>query len=166
VADRDELDRLAQRPLELVEIDLALAVVTDDDDLGGGLARDLQVGHVVARVLGAGGDDAVAGPKADRVEGGIPGARAVLEQRDLVRAGVHEAGGRRVHRGDLLVRGLLGLVAADAPFELEVGDHGIDDRPRHERRARVVEVDALRATGRVAAEGVDVERWRRHGHAD
>jgi hypothetical protein len=167
VADGDELDRLAQRSLELLEVDLAVLVVADDDDLGAGRARQLQVGHVVARVLGARGDDAVAGREADRVEDGVPGARAVLEQGDLVGVvGVYEPRGRGVDVREAGLGGLLGLVAADAALELEVRDDRVDDGSRHERRARVVEVHALLAAGRVAAQRVDVDRWRSHGRPD
>src|SRR6266516_864940 len=124
----------------LFGVDLAVLVVTDDHDLSAAGAGDLQEGQVVAAVLGPAGEDAVARLERGRVEDRVPGAGGVLEQGDLGRVAVHQLGRGGVDRLDALALGIGGLVAADACFQFQVLDHGVDHWLWHQRGASVVEV--------------------------
>ena len=67
---------------------------------------------------------------------------------------------RVVDRGRPLRDRVAGGVPADARFELEVLDDGVDDDARRQRRAGVVEVDDVAAARRVGAGALDVDRSR------
>ena len=118
VGDRDQLRAGTDRALERGEVDLAGRVALDHVDLDPRARLDLQEREVVRQVLGARGDDAVARPEGDRVEGHVPGARGVLHDRDLVRPGPDQGGHGVV--GILDAIGCFGrrLVAADGSFAL------------------------------------------------
>jgi len=139
-------------------VELSVRVVADDRHLGAGGARDLQVRHVVGAVLGAAGQDAIAPLEAQAVEHRVPGARGVLQQRDLVGLPADQAGGGAVDGRDPLLLGLARLVAADPLLQPQVLDHGVGHRPRHQRGSGAVEVDPLGAPGGVAPHGRHVDR--------
>ena len=127
VGDGDELDR----PLPSSSVaagrdgQLAGLVVGDDLDHGAGARGDLQERDDVAGVLGAGGQDAVAGLEGEAVERHVPGAGGVLDHRDLVGAAADELGDGGVGVLDLLGCGFGGLVAADLGLAAQVGDDGV-----------------------------------------
>src|SRR5207244_10413051 len=117
-----------------------------------------QVGEVVADVFSATGDDAVAALERDRGEDGIPGACRVLEQSDLARGAVDQAGCRVVDVVEVGARRILRFVAPDASLELQVSNDLVDHGPGHQRRAGVVEVEALLTAGRLGPDALDVDR--------
>ena len=85
--DGDELDRPAvvgEPAAQVAHGELPGLVVVDDLDDGAGARGDLEEGDDVAGVLGAGGQDPVAGREGEPVEGHVPGAGGVLDDRDLV----------------------------------------------------------------------------------
>ena len=77
-------------------------VVVDDLDDGAGARGDLEEGDDVAGVLGAGGQDPVAGLEGEPVEGHVPGAGGVLDDGDLVGLAADQPGDRVVGVFDLV----------------------------------------------------------------
>ena len=82
--DRDKPHAIVDHPLQRLRIEHAVGIVRDDVDGHAGALGDLQERDVVRRVFGAGGEDAVAGPERQRIEGHLPRHRGILDQRDLV----------------------------------------------------------------------------------
>jgi hypothetical protein len=156
VRDRDQPDTLVDRRTELLEIDVPLLVVADDHDLHTARACDMKVGHVVAAVLRSSGDDSIPGLEWDRVEDRVPGARGVLEQRDLLGPAVDEPRARPIDSFHPLALGLGRLVSADPGLELEVVDDRVDHGPRHQRGAGIVEVEPIPTSRRVVAGGLEI----------
>ena len=97
-----------------------------------------------------------------RVERHVPRAGRVLDQRDLVDRGAEQRRHRVVDRRRPGRDRVGGGVPADARLELQVLDDGVDDDARRKRRARVVEVHDVAASGRV---GPDRARRRSSGVA-
>ena len=107
VGDRDELDRPAavgEPAAQVVDGELAGLVVVDDLDDGAGARGDLEEGDDVAGVLGPCGQDPVAGREGEAVEGHVPGAGGVLDDRDLGGLAADEPGDGGVGVLDLVVR--------------------------------------------------------------
>jgi hypothetical protein len=115
-------------------------------------------GDVVAGVLRARREDAIAGPEGDRVERQIPGHRGVLDQRDLLTLAVDQAGDRIVDGLAAVVGGVGRLIAADGGFPLEMADLRLEHRRRHQCGAGVVEMQDLRRARSVAAGARKIDR--------
>ena len=93
VDERDEpCARASSAVLERRERDLAALVVGHHLDDGAGALRHLEQRDVVRRVLRPAGQDPVAGLEVERVEGHVPGAGRVLDDRDLVARAAEQAG--------------------------------------------------------------------------
>ena len=108
-------------------------------------------------VLGFGGEDAIAGREADRIERHVPGHRGVLDERDLRTVGVQESRDGIIDRVDPIVCCRGGFVAADVGLELQVTQLRLQHRRRHQRRARVVEMQDLARGRRFPARPLDVD---------
>ena len=93
-----------------------------------------------------------------RVERHVPRAGRVLDQCDLVDRGAEQRRDRVVHRRRPVRDCVGGCVPPDARLELEMLDDGVDDDARRKRRARVVEVHDVAASGRVGPDPVDVDQ--------
>ena len=142
---------------EAVDVDLAVLVVGHDDDGGAGAVGDLAHRDVVAGVLGGGGEDAVARAQPQRVEGHVPRARGVLDDRDLVALGADQPRDRVVGvLGAVLALGGR-LVAADLRLAAQVLDDGVEHRRGRQRGAGVVEVGDGLGARRVRAGPGDVD---------
>ena len=157
VDERDELDALVEHRRERADVDLAVLVVGHDDDRGAGAVGDLAQRDVVARVLRVRGEDAVAGLELERVEGHVPRARGVLDDRDLVALAADQPRDRVVAVLDAVLALGLRLVAADRRLAAQVLDHRLEHRLGRERGAGVVEVGDLLDAGRVGAGAGDVD---------
>ena len=94
-------------------------------------------------VLGFGGEDAIAGREADRIERHVPGHGGVLDERDLRRSAFNKSRDRIVDRFAPIVGCSGGLVAAGLGLEPQVAQLRLKHRRRHQRRARIVEVQDL-----------------------
>ncbi len=156
MADADEpgafVDQCGQGP----GVQLAGGVVGHDDDPDAEPLGGLEVGQQVAGVLGAAGQDPVAGPEAERVEGGVPGVGAVVEQRHLLGPAAEQGGEPGVGPGEPLGGLVGGRVAADGRLQGEVVGHRRQGLAGEQPGARVVEVDAVRAARGLPAQRVEV----------
>ena len=123
----------------------------------GPLAR-LQERDRVADVLGARGEDALAGLQRDRGERDVPRDRRALHQGDLVAVGADERRDRVVHGLDPLGRLRLGLVRADLRLAPQVRDDRVGDHLRTQRAAGVVQVGDVLDAGGVSADAVQIDR--------
>src|SRR4029453_11133939 len=97
------------------------------------------------------------GREGNRIERSVPGARGVLEQGDLLRLAIDDPGAGAVDGVDAVALGVGRLVAADPGLQLQMPDHRLDDRPRHQRCTCVVEVDPVPAAGCVVANCVGID---------
>ena len=84
MAHSDQLHPFVHEPGKRGGVELAVAVVGDDDNLGAGALGGLPVGQHVAAVFRAAGEDPVTRTERHRVEGGVPGMRGIIEKRHLV----------------------------------------------------------------------------------
>ena len=155
--ERDDPRTAFQLLLERAQRHLAALVVADHHHDRPGAPRHLQQRDVVRRVLGAARQDPVARLEAERVEGHVPGAGGVLDDRDLVARAAEQAGDAVVGRLDPVVLASGSLVAADPRFQLEVLDHRLQHHVRHQRGAGVVQMDDPLAARRLGAGLLDVE---------
>ena len=156
--DGDEAYAVVDHPLERCDVERAAVVAGHDLDDGAGAPRHLQEGDVVAGVLRARREDAIAGPERDRVERQVPGHGGVLDQRDLLTLAVDQAGDRIVDGLAAVVGGVGRLIAADGGFPLEMADLRLEHRRRHQRGAGVVEMQDLRRARSVAAGAREIDR--------
>src|SRR6266699_5015670 len=118
---------------------------------------NLQVGDIVARVLGHGSEDAVSRAKWNGVEGQIPRARGIFDGGYLVPRAADKCGSGIIDMLNCIVRSFLCLVAANLRFQLQVAGGGIEDRLWHQRRARVIEVQNVFAALRFLAYALQVK---------
>ena len=114
--------------------------------------RDLVRDVVVARR-----EDQIAALEGDRRERARVRICGAGRERDVARVTAEQFGDGGVEAIDLLDARVGRLVPADLGFECEVLGHRIDHRLRHERGARVVEVDTPSAAGRVVTKTLEVE---------
>ena len=149
---RPLVDQLGQRG----QVDRAVRVVGHHHQLGPGPPGHLQVREHAAAVLGPAGEDAVAGPERDRVEGRVPGVGGVVEQRDLLAPGAEQPGHPGVRGLDPVGDPVECLVPADAGLELELLGHRGQRAARHQCGAGVVEVDAVFRARGLGPQPVDV----------
>ena len=131
VHERDELDAVVEQPLERLDVDLAGLVVRDDLDGCARAGGDLAERDPVRRVLGAPGEDPVAGGEAERVERHVPRPRRVLDDRDLVAVGTDQRSDRVVAVLQAVGPFRRRLVAADLGLAAEM----VDDARRRRRSA-------------------------------
>ena len=135
----------------------------DDIDLDTGALGHLEKGDVVAGVLVGGGDDAVAGSQAQRVEGHLPGAGGVLQECYFVLRAVEKAGYAGVDGLQFAGNLVGGLVSADLLFKAEMFDDACHHRARLEAGAGVVEEDGLLAACSIGSEVVNIPiHWHAH----
>ncbi len=158
VGDGDQLHPLVDHALQRIDRNLAGLVARDHLDHGAGALGDLQEGDDVAGILGAGGQDAVAGGEGDGVEGHVPGAGGVFDEGDLVGVAAEQRRRRVVEALDRVVLAVRRLVAADGRLELEVVDRGVEHGLRHQRGAGVVEMEHVGAPGRLAPRPRHIDR--------
>src|SRR5262249_57593676 len=92
VRDRDQPGAWPDRALERQEVELPRRVTVDHVDLDAGTRLHLEKGEIVRQVFGPRGDHAIARPERNGVEGHVPGARGVLDHRDLVRPRADQRG--------------------------------------------------------------------------
>ncbi len=133
-----------------------MLVVGHHGDLGAGAAGDLPVGQHIAAVLGAAGQDLVAGAKGHRVERRVPGVGGVAEQGHLLALAPDQPGDRVIGGRDRVPPLSRGLIPADLGLPAQLGGHRVQRRLRQQRRAGVVQVDAPGASGCLRPEGIDV----------
>ena len=157
VRDRDQLRARTDCALEGGEVELPGRVAVDHVDLDPHARLHLQEREVVRQILGPRGDDAVARPERNRVERHVPGARGVLDERDLVRAGADQRGDGVVDICDAIGGFGRSLVAADGGLAMQMAGDRVNDRPGWQGGAGVVEVKDGVDTRRVRPEICDVE---------
>ena len=153
-------------PLEVRERDLPVLVVVDEDDLDAEPATQLQQPDRVARVLRPCRQHSITAPEREAVDGHVPGAGGVLDDRDVIGVGIEQ---RRQRRVDTIEAGgslTCGLVAADLGFPPDVSYHGLDRGCGRQRASGIVEMnDVVRAgsvgTDRVEPFRVEPFRWVR-----
>ena len=138
VGESDQPGAGADRALERREVDLPGRVILDHVDLDARARLHLQEREVVRQVLGPRGDDAIARPERHRVERHVPGARGVLDERDLVPARADQRGDGVIDIRDAIGRLGRRLVAADGGLARQVARHRIEDRARRQGGPRVV----------------------------
>ena len=102
VGNRDQLRAWPDRAFECGKVELTGGIVFDDVNLDPDARFHVQKGEIVGRVLGARGDDAVAGAKRHRVERHVPGARPAFHESDFVALGANQRGNCVVHIGDAI----------------------------------------------------------------
>jgi hypothetical protein len=158
VRDRDQLRARTDRALERIQVDLPGGIAVDHVDLDTHARLHLEEREVVRQVLGPRGDDAVAGPERNGVEGHVPGARGVFHDRDLVRARADQGSDGVVGIFDAIGRFGRGLVAADGGLARQVAHDRIEDWARRQGGAGIVEVEDLGHARRVRSEHRHVER--------
>jgi len=117
----------------------------------------LDVGDVVADVLGDRGQDPVAALEREGVEGHVPGARGARREGDLLRTRAEQLGRGAVEALDRRLVLLVRLVAAHARLELEVSNDSVQHQLRRQRGSGVVEMRHVLAPGRLAAGARDVD---------
>ena len=147
---------MARKPAHTGRIDATLGEIVRPHRLDARAASERQVRQLVRGIVGARGDDAVARTEVERGhrlaeghgrvldDGYVPGRRAHQTPQQLVR---------------LAYAGLCFIgcfIAADRRFPLEEPDERLKHRLRHERGTRVVEVDPLPASRRLAAPAVQL----------
>jgi hypothetical protein len=140
VDERDEPDPLVEHARERLHVDLPGLVVGRDLDRGAGPLGDLAQRDVVARVLGARGQDPVPRTEPHGVEGHVPRAGGVLDERHLVAGAAEEGGDRLVGALDALAPLLRRLVRADGRLAPQVVDRGLEHGLRRQRGPGVVQV--------------------------
>ena len=140
------------------DVDLAVLVVGHDHERRAGAVGDLAQRDVVARVLRARGEDAVARAQLQRVEGHVPRARGVLDDRDLVALRADQRGDRVVAVLDAVAPLRRRLVAADLRLAPQVLDDRVEHARGRQRGAGVVEVGDVLDARRLGARACDVER--------
>ena len=123
----DELHAFVDESAEGLDGHLPAFVVRHRHDFRAGAFRDLDVGDVVADVVGYRRQDAVAALERERVEGHVPCARGAGAEGDFVRMCAEQVRSRAVEPLHGLFVLCVRLVAADAAFELHVAD----DRGEH-----------------------------------
>src|SRR5919109_2970022 len=156
--DRYELDALIDELTERLDRDLSVLVVRHGQDLDARALGDLDVGDVVADVVGDGGQDPIAAVEVEGVEDEVPRAGGAGAEGDLMRMRADQLRRRAVEALDRLLVPSVRLVATDAAFELDVPDDGVENRLRRQRRAGVVQMNHVRAARRLAARPLDVDR--------
>ena len=168
VRNGDELRARTDRALEGGEVELAGCVAVDHVDLDADARLQLEKCEIVGQVLGARRDDAIARTERNRVEGHVPAARGVFDDRDLVGTRTDQRGDGVVGVRDAIGRFGSRFVAADGGLACEMARDRIEDGARRQGSARVVEMDDVGHTGRVRSERRHVERhnhllgtWRR-----
>jgi hypothetical protein len=87
----------------------------------------------------------------------LPGDGSVLREGDLVPLGADQARDTVVDAGQTVGRLRGRLVAADLSLAPQIVRHRVEDGPRHQTRAGVVEVHAMRNAGRVGAQPAGIE---------
>jgi hypothetical protein len=122
----------------------------------GAAPGDLPIGQHIAAILGAAGQDLVAGAKGHRVERRVPGVGGVVEQDHLLASAPDQPGDRVIGGRDRVPRLSRGLIPADLGLPAQLGGHRVQRRLRQQRRAGVVQVDAPGASGCLRQEGIDV----------
>src|SRR5437879_7431411 len=124
--------------------------------LDAGALRQGQVHQLIRRVVGAGGDDTVAGAEVERGEGLGERDGRVLDERDVPgpRADELRHEGVRLAHAELPL--VARLVAADRRLPRQVLHERVEHGARHEPRASVIQVDAVPASGRVATPAVEL----------
>src|SRR3989454_1530990 len=149
---------VAREPVHAFGIDPALREVVGTHRLDAHAARERQVRQLVRRVVGPRRDDAVA---RSEVEGGhrlAEGHGRVLDDGQVSGRGAQQTRQQLVRLAHAGLGFVLCLVAADRRFALEVPGERLEHCLRHERGARVVEMDAIPAARRFAAPAIEV-RW-------
>ncbi len=155
--DRDQLDAAVDHGFQRHRIEHALGVVGDHLDDRAGALGGLDVGDVVGGVFGARGQDTVARRELEGVESQVPAHGGVLHQRDLVSVRPDQARDRAVNRLDPRRLPRLGLVTADRGLLVDVVLDRRDHRRGHQRRAGVVQVDAVGHPRRLRPQPVEIE---------
>lgn len=130
MADRDQPDQFVDHGAQCVDVELAVLVVGHHVDHHAVAVGGLQERDGVARVLGTGCQDPVAGRPGQRVEGHVPGTGGVLHDRDVVPPGAHLTGQRVVRVLDPLGLRCSCLVPADLLLQAKMPDHRVDHRAR------------------------------------
>ena len=140
------------------QIHTAFRSVRHPDDLHAEALGQGEVLDLVGDVVVAGGGEDVTGPEGDGREGGDERGRGVLRERYPIRAGAEPGGDPSVcvldGRGGLLG----GFVSPDLRLELDVANHRLQHRRRHEGGTGVVQVHAGDGAGRVGAERAERSR--------
>ncbi len=121
--DGDQRGRAAQRVGERVQVEGAVGGARQHLDLDAARVAQLEQVQRRADIAGGGGEDPIAGPQRQRVQGSMPGDRRALGEGDVVRADAEQLPGERVDLRGLLGGGLRGLVPADPGLETQVLDH-------------------------------------------
>jgi len=156
--ERDEPGAgIACQAADALRVDAALGEIVGAHGLDAGAPRQRQVHQLVRRIVGARGDDTVAGTEVERGERLGERDGGVLDQRDV--------SGRRAdqlrHQGVGLphqgLRFVGRLVAADRRLPREVIGERVEHGAGHEPGAGVVQMNALPAPGRVAAPAVELD---------
>ena len=135
MGDGNEPGASVDHAAERGNIGLAGCVIRNDPHDDALALRDLQVGKIVAGVLGGGRQDDVAGAQRQGIEGHVPGPGRVLDIGDLVGCGADQPSGFGVEAVDCGTRLGLGLVAADLALALQMADDrvmhasGVSDDP-------------------------------------
>jgi hypothetical protein len=151
-----------QHGLQRVHRNLPGGVIGNDAHLDAALPLQLQIGDVVAGVFGGGGQDHVAGPQRQRIEGHVPRTRGVFHHGNFFRPRVEQPGDGGIDVFQAVAGRGSGFVTPQHRLALQVPDDGVEHHARHQAGAGVVEVDQLIGARRVGAQLDKVE----HGYLD
>src|SRR2546425_4871401 len=164
--DSDELGAgMAREATHALGIHAPLGEIVGAHGLDSRAARQRQVHELVRGIIRTRGDDAVARVEIERRERLRERDRGVLHDRDVAGRGADHLCDPSITLPHARVGFIRRLVAADQRFPFQVAGERLQHRPRHERRAGVVEMDALPAAGGVFAPAREQGRGRvgRHG---
>ncbi len=106
-----------------------------------------EIHELIRHVIAARGENDVVALEVERRQrlGDCHGR--VLDNGDVARLGIEQSGDCLVGSVNIGAHGVASLVTAHGGFALDMIDDGCHNRPRHERRTRVVEVHAPRFRG-------------------
>ena len=131
VSDRDQAHALVDHGAQRVHAGFAALRRRNDFDLDTLFTGNLQVGKIVRRVLGLGGQDAVTRLKPDRVKRHHPADRGIFDDGHFVTMATNQACHRVVTRFDLVESPPLSLVTANRSLQLQMFDLGLQHAARH-----------------------------------